>query len=304
MFRFLLPLLLLLFACSDQESAIHVDMTKVENVSPPGRGQAVTYAYLPQYSHAVSFERHRRLVAYLRRVTGLNIRQVFPDTFGEHIKMVERGEIDISFTNPFVYISLEKFGSKAFARIVEPEAGADFSGQIIVRADNAAIKTLEDCRGKRLIAVDQDSAGGYLYPLGLLDAHGISRADFQEIAFASGSGGKQESVVLAVYAGAYDVGMIRKGTLDVVRDKIDLGQIRVLAETYLYPGWLYSSRAGLDPEVVESIKKALLALNPHQREDAIILEAAGMVRVIESREGDYLPVRELVRSLGLHKDTP
>jgi phosphonate transport system substrate-binding protein len=243
-------------------------------------------------------------LAYLRRATGLNIRQIFPDTFSEHIKMVERGEIDISFTNPFVYISLEKFGSQAFARVVEPETGADFSGQIIVRADNAAIRSLEDCRGKRLIAVDQDSAGGYLYPLGLLHAHGISRTDFQEIAFASGSGGKQESVVLAVHAGAYDVGMIRKGTLDVVRDKIDLGQIRVLAETPLYPGWLYSGRKGLDPEVVERIKKALLALDPHQREDAMILEAAGMIRIIETQDGDYLEVRELVRSLGLHGGMP
>ena len=109
-----------------------------------------------------------------------------------------------------------------------------FSGQIIVRADNAAIRSLEDCRGKRLIAVDQDSAGAIVSP-GALHAHGISRTDFQEIAFASGSGGKQESVVLAVHAGAYDVGMIRKGTLDVVRDKIDLGQIRVLAETPYIP---------------------------------------------------------------------
>ena len=106
--RLVLVLLLLLLACSDQESAVRVDMTKVENIPPPGRSEAVTYAYLPQYSHAVSFERHRHLVDYLHRATGLEIRQVFPGTFAEHISMVERGEIDISFTNPFVYISLEK----------------------------------------------------------------------------------------------------------------------------------------------------------------------------------------------------
>lgn len=302
--RLVLVLLLLLLACSDQESAVRVDMTKVENIPPPGRSEAVTYAYLPQYSHAVSFERHRRLVDYLRRATGLEIRQVFPGTFAEHISMVERGEIDISFTNPFVYISLEKFGSRAFARAVEPESGADFSGQIIVRADNTAIRTLEDCRGKRLIAVDQDSAGGYLYPLGLFAEHGISRSDFRKIAFASGPGGKQENVVLAVYAGVYDVGTIRKGTLKIVQDKIDPEQIRVLAETRPYPGWLYSARKDLDPAVVESVRRALLALDPRQEGDADILEAAGMVRVIESREGDYRPVRELVDRLDLHGNTP
>lgn len=302
--RLILVFLLLLCACSDQESAVRVDMTKVENIVPPGRGEAVTYAYLPQYSHAVSFRRHHLLVEYLRRATGLNIRQVFPATFGEHIAMVERGDIDISFTNPFVYISLEKSGSRAFARIVEPESGADFSGQIIVRADNAAIRRLEDCRDKRLIAVDPDSAGGYLYPLGLFDEHGISRSDFREISFAPDAGGKQESVVLAVYAGVRDVGTIRKGTLDIVRDRIDVGQIRVLAETRPYPGWLYSARKGLDPAVVDSVRRALLALDPDRAEDARILEAAGMIRIIESREGDYVPVRELVRRLGLHRDAP
>ena len=110
--------------------------------------------------------------------------------------------------------------------------------------------------------------------------------------------------MLAVYAGVYDVGTIRKGTLKIVQDKIDPEQIRVLAETRPYPGWLYSARKDLDPAVVESVRRALLALDPRQEGDADILEAAGMVRVIESREGDYRPVRELVDCLDLHKNTP
>ena len=51
---------------------------------------------------------------------------------------------------------------------------------------------------------------------------------------------------MSVYAGVYDIGTIRKGTLDVVGGKIDLGAIRVLAETRAYPGWVYSARKGLD----------------------------------------------------------
>ena len=36
----------------------------------------------------------------------------------------------------------------------------------------------------------------------------------------------------------------------------------------------------------------------------MILEAAGMIRIIETQDGDYLEVRELVRSLGLHGGMP
>ncbi|MDP3430940.1 MAG: phosphate/phosphite/phosphonate ABC transporter substrate-binding protein, partial [Desulfomicrobium sp.] len=260
------------------------------------------YAYLPQYSHSVSFERHRRLLEYLRHKTGLSIRQVFPDTFAEHIKMVERGEIDISFTNPFVYITLARLGSEAFARIVEPDEGANFQGQVIVRADNPDIKRLEDCRGKRIIAVDPHSAGGFLYPLGLFFEHGIRQEDFQEVAFATGIGGRQEAVVLAVYMGAYDVGAIRKGTLDVVRDKIDLDQIRVLAESRPYPGWVYSVRKDFDPASTDKIARALLDLSMSRSDDAVVLSAGGMVGIIPARDEDYDSIRDLVRSLDLSWD--
>ncbi len=293
-----------LAACTENEPTVQVDMSKVESVSPPGPSAAITYAYLPQYSHSVSFERHRRLLEYLRHKTGLSLRQIFPDTFAEHIKMVERGEIDISFTNPFVYISLARFGSEAFARIVEPDGGADFQGQVIVRADNPAINRLEDCRGKRLIAVDPNSAGGYLYPIGLFYDHGMTRSDFQEIAFATGSGGRQEAVVLAVYTGAYDVGTIRKGTLDVVRDKIDLEQIRVLAESRPYPGWVYSVRKDFDPALKDKIARALLELDMSRPDDATVLSAAGMVDIIAARDEDYASIRELVRRLNLGEDAP
>ena len=301
--RFLFLLLLFcLTACAEEEPVVTVDMSRVESVSPPGAAEAITYAYLPQYSHSVSFERHRRLLEYLRHKTGLSLRQIFPNTFAEHIRMVERGEIDISFTNPFVYISLARHGSEAFARIVEAEGGADFHGQVIVRADNPAIGRLEDCRGKRLIAVDPNSAGGYLYPMGLFFEHGITRDDFQEVTFATGSGGRQEAVVLAVYAGAYDVGTIRKGTLEVVRDKIDLAQIRVLAETRPYPGWVYSVRRGFDPVAREKIEKALLALKITSHADAQILSAAGMVGIIPARDEDFDPVRKLVSTLNIGED--
>lgn len=297
-FRFLLVALILgLGACGEEESVVHVDMSRVESLTPPRQTDSITYAYLPQYSHSVSFERHRRLLEYLRQKTGLSFRQVYPDTFGDHIKMVERGEIDISFTNPFVYVSMARSGAQAFARVIEPDGGADFQGQIIVRSDNPAITRIEDCRGKRLIAVDQDSAGGYLYPLGLFYEHGITLADFREVAFAAGSGGRQESVVLAVYAGAYDVGTIRKGSLDIVRDKIDVGQIRVLAESKPYPGWVYSVRRGFDPRLRERIGAALFDLDRSREPDATILGAAGMTAIISARDSDYDAVRDLARRL-------
>lgn len=289
----------LLTGCGQDEDAIRVDMSRREDITVRTPPRAVTYAYLPQYAHTVSYERHRLLLDYLSRATGIALRQIFPDTFEEHVRMVERGEIDISFSNPFAYIRMARYGARAFARIIEPSGKPDFKSQIICRRDNTAIRTLADCRGKRWIAVDPSSAGGYLYALGEFLDNGLKRSDFSEISFAPGPGGKQEKVVLAVYAGTYDIGSIRDGTLDILRGKIALSQIRVLAESKAYPGWVYAARSGLSPQIVDKIARAMFALSPKRSEDAVILETAGMRGIIPATDADYAPVRALAERLGL-----
>jgi phosphonate transport system substrate-binding protein len=170
---FILCIPVFLQGCGEEVPVVKVDFSKRESVKVPVPEPAITYAYLPQYSHEVSYARHNPLIQYLAKETGLPMRQVFPDTFAEHVRMVERGEIDISFSNPFVYVQLTKLGSTAFARIKEPDGRPTFRGQIIVHAQNKAIQTLEDVIGKRWIAVDPYSAGGYLYALGFFLDHGI-----------------------------------------------------------------------------------------------------------------------------------
>ena len=297
--RALLALPALLAGCGDDEDAVRVNLSRREEPTLRVPPRAVTYAYLPQYAHTVSYERHRLLLEYLGRATGLSLRQIFPDTFEEHVRMVERGEIDISYSNPFAYIRMARSGARAFARIIEPSGKPDFRSQIICRRDNPELKTIDDCRGKRWMAVDPSSAGGYLYALGEFLDHGIRRRDFAEVSFAPGPGGKQEKVVLAVFAGTCDVGSIRDGSLDILRGKIDIGQIRVLAESKAYPGWVYAARAGLAPDVVERIARAMFALSMARPDDAVILQTAGMRGIIPATDADYASVRELAEKLDL-----
>jgi len=296
----ILIFLFLSVGCSQEQPAQKIDLSKRENVILREDEKIITYAYLPQYSHTVSYHRHHLLVEYLRKETGLNIKQIFPDTFNKHIKMVGQGRIDISYSNPFIYIKIaNSYGAHAFSRVVEVGNRKNFRGQIICRSDNRSIKNIADCRGKRLIAVDPTSAGGYLYPLGHFYNHGITKSDFSEIAFSPGPGGKQEKVVLAVYAGKYDIGTIREGTLNVVSDKIDINEIRVVASSRWYPGWVYSARKDLAPEIVEKIKKALLKLDYKNKDYKPILLAADIMGIIPSDDKDFDPVRKLAATLGM-----
>jgi len=294
LFIFLFP------GCGEDESAIKVDLTKKEMVILKEEPDVITYAYLPQYSHTISHTRHHSLIQYLRKETGLNIKQIFPDTFEQHMKMVGQKKIDISYSNPFIYIKIaHQYEANAFARIVEMNGKDKFRGQIICRTDNASIKTLQDCRNKRWIAVDSASAGGYLFPLGHFIEHGITKKDFKEISFAPGPGGKQEKVVLSVYAGKYDIGTIREGTLDVVSDKIDIDKIKVLAMSDSYPGWVYAARKNLDKKSVEKIQQAFEKLDFNNKTHREILEAANFIKVIAAADSDFDPVRQLATKVGM-----
>ena len=295
---FMLLAAFFLFACGEGEEAIKVSLDKRQEIAFRPQLPAITYAYLPQYSHTESFQRHHRLVEYLAEQTGLPMRQVFPDTFADHISMFGRGQIDISFSNPFIYVKLaSRFGAKAMARIIEEDGRAEFRGQIIARKDNEAIQTIEDCRGKSWVAVDPSSAGGYLFPLGHFVDHGLNLRDFKEVLFA---GGRQENVILGVYAGLHDLGSIREGSLKVVANKIDINQIKVVANSRWYPGWVYAYSPRVSQEVVGKIRDAMLKLDyEHDPRHRAILDAAKCIGFVPSDDRDFDPVRDLSQKVGL-----
>ena len=98
---------------------------------------------------------------------------------------------------------------------------------------------------------------------------------------------------MAVYSGKYDVGLIREGTLEIVADKIDLKQIRVLAHSPWYPGWVYAARKDMNPAAVAKIKQALLALDINNPDHQIILKKAGFIAVMPAQDSDFDVVRRL-----------
>jgi phosphonate transport system substrate-binding protein len=295
---FMLLTVFLLFSCGEEEKPLKVSLDKRQEVTYKPQIPAITYAYLPQYSNTESFQRHHRLVEYLAEQTGLPIRQVFPDTFADHISMFSQGKIDISFSNPFIYVKLaNRFGAKAMTRIIEEDGRAEFRGQIIARKDNKAIQSIDDCRGKSWVAVDPSSAGGYLFPLGHFVDHGLNLRDFKEVVF---SGGRQENVILGVYAGLHDLGSIREGSLRVMENKIDINQIKVVANSRWYPGWVYAYSPRLPLDTVDKIRAAMLKLDyKNDLQHRAILDAAKFIGFVPSEDRDFDSVRDLSKKVGL-----
>jgi phosphonate transport system substrate-binding protein len=124
--------------------------------------------------------------------------------------------------------------------------------------------------------------------------------DFREVVFA---GGRQENVILGVYAGLHDIGSIREGSLGVVKDKIDIDQIKIVDNSSWYPGWVYAYSPRLSLDVADRIRDAMLKLdyknNPEHR---LILDAAKFIGFVPSDDRDFDRIRELSRKVGLDLD--
>jgi len=135
--------------------------------------------------------------------------------------------------------------------------------------------------------------------LGYFLDHGIRKQDFKEISFAPGPGGKQEKVILSVYAGKYDIGTIREGSLNVMTGQIDISKIRIIAMSAPYPGWVYAARKGLDQKIVDKLKRALLRLDFNDKNNKKILKAANFIKVIASDDSEFNSVRKLAARLGM-----
>jgi phosphonate transport system substrate-binding protein len=83
-------------------------------------------------------------------------------------------------------------------------------------------------------------------------------------------------------------------------NKIDLSQIRVLANTSYYPGWLYAHRKGLDPKVLSAVRNALLKIDCMNPEYRPICDAAHFAGLVAAKDSDYDPIRALAAKVGIN----
>ena len=179
----------------------------------------IRFGILPRLSTEALYMMFKPLGEYLSQETGEKVSIVIPQDYGAFKEQVKAGTIDLCFANSIVYIQLKKdSGVDLVAGSVEAKGGAKFRGIVIVRKDSG-IKTLNDLKGKKLVFVDKDAAGGYVFQMLLLKKRGFDiNKDFVTLPFAK----KHDNVVIQVFDKSADAGGIREDDLEKVKNKVDL----------------------------------------------------------------------------------
>lgn len=219
---------------------------------------------------------------------------------------VRRGEVDFILANPSLYIALERLhGASRIVTLNNLRLGSaykTYAGVIFHKAARKDIEGLADLRGKTVMAVAEESFGGWQMAWRELKEHGIDAHRDLRLQF----GGTHDAVVDAVRDEKIDVGIVRTDTLErmALEGKISLEEFRIVHEhgggkvhlpflhsTRAYPEWPLASLPHTPVELAQQVAVALMKMSA----DAPAAEAAQCAGWVIPQ--NYQPVHECLREL-------
>ena len=156
---------------------------------------------------------------------------IVPLNFEEIYKAVENSDVDFILANSGMYVDFEAtYGANRIATLKNVRLGDPytiFGGVILTKADREDINELDDIKGKRFMAVNETSLGGWQMAWGVMKDAGINvNKDLKELNF----GNTHDAVVEAVMNGTVDVGTVRTDTLERMagEGKINLADFKII----------------------------------------------------------------------------
>ena len=298
----ILPVLLLLAACSGSDSEDVVEPASTPIVEVAGDADAVKVGVLAIRSAVAANAQYGPIVEYLQQELDQSF-ELVPLAQEELFEQSANGEIDFFMANPLSSVQVQRlYDAEFLATLSRNGTGSEFGGLIIVSPDSDIVE-LDDLRGRSVtcVAFETAAAGCNFQVLHLLEA-GITTDEFGEFTETP----SQDNIVLAVLNGVVDAGFIRSGQLErMVRDGTigSVNELRILDQadddyihphtTVLYPEWPFAALPGADEALVDEVRNALLGIE--EGDEALAnANAAGFV----SPE-DYGPLSDLVVTLEL-----
>lgn len=234
--------------------------------------------------------------------------EVVPLTFQEIFPAVESRTIEFVLANSSYYAQMEvMYNVSRLATLKNISLGqyyTESAGVLFCRNDNLEINEIDDLAGKRFMAVDPKSFGGWqMVWFELLEMGFDPDKEFESLLF----GGTHDAVVYEVLNGSVDAGTVRSDTLErmAAEGRINLSDFKVLRfndclvdesfnflhSTRHYPEWPMAKLHHTDMDLAETVTAVLLEMSP-ESDAAIAAQCAGW-----TVPANYQPVHDCLRTL-------
>ena len=291
-YRLILILTLLLTTLADHKSFAGVKEEAKQNT--------LTLAFIPQENPEKLIGDIKEISKYLENEIGVSVKGYVTQDHAAAVEALRSGQADISFMGGLPYVlAHNEIGAEVL--LSEVYRGSPlYRGRIFVRRDSG-INEPKDLKGKSIPFADPISESGYLYPLdifvkkGFLGQGEAPNNFFKTVYFAGG----YQQAIQAVANGLVDAAGVSQYA-DLLLSPAQLAKVKWIAESTDIPSHVVCSRKGLNPEIKENFKSAMLKLNTP--------EYSHLLRYVYSPDGyvvathkNYEHVEEMARLYGYLK---
>lgn len=243
------------------------------------------------------------LQKYLEEKTGLSIKPIASPDFISIIKAFSNNNADVAFMNTLGYLMARDW-AKAQAKLmaVYGDIYKDYQGEILVQV-KSGINSLADLSGKKIAFADAFSAGGYLYPMKLLEENKVKPG---KIIYAGG----HKKAVEMVYNGEVDAaatyhsrpsteGIEMDARSELAKEHPDIFlKLKILALTDKIPNGPVAFRAKLPEDIKVKLTNELLKFSQTVEGRQVLYNLYNMTGLTPTTDAEYDPVGQTVKSIG------
>lgn len=250
-------------------------------------------AIFPRRPDAQTFKAFTPLAEYLSQKISKEVKLVVFQDFSSFWNGLKLNQYDLVHFNQYHYIkSHSELGYKVI--LINEEFGFSSIRSVIITRGDSKINKISDLKGQKILfGGGKGAMVAYIGATQILRNHGLKEGDYTED-FAKNPAG----VPLAVYNRMVKAG----GSGDILfhvplfRKRISTEGLKILAIGEELPMLCWAVRDGMDIQMVEKIKAAMIGLKEDQSEREILKSA--YVTGFHSAENEQFDhIREIVRDV-------
>ncbi|MDJ0722255.1 MAG: phosphate/phosphite/phosphonate ABC transporter substrate-binding protein [Desulfobacterales bacterium] len=219
----------------------------------------LVFSYTPVEDPSVYENVFEEFMDYLSAKTGKKVKWYGAESYAAQVEAMRSGRLHVAgiSTGPTVF-GVNLAGYVPIAIMGKEDGTFGYKLQLITHKDSD-IKTVQDLKDRNIAHVTPSSNSGNQAPRALFTAQGVEPDKDYKVTYS----GKHDNSIMGVANKDYDAAPVASSVLErmVQKGVVDMGDLRVIWESRLFPTTSYGYVNNLDPALAAKVKDAFLTFD-------------------------------------------